>query len=201
MSSCSIVSGSCSLGLGNVAIGYSQLVQVSCVQAAVVTSVTKAAIRCCTRALKQISACLTLVLTLCRQVGVPLSRIFTINPKGQIQKASSAVQSSTWSSLSAINDLVDEMFPPLLPTTSAAAAAAGMSTPPAALSAAGILPADEERQGAVAVVGAAGAGAAGGRVSEDGGAALLPQVVVQPQRDEFNDVQVGVTVWMLLLTY
>jgi hypothetical protein len=47
-------------------------------------------------------------------VGVPLSRTFTINPKGQIQKASTAVQSSTWSSLSAINDLVDEMFPALL---------------------------------------------------------------------------------------
>jgi hypothetical protein len=45
---------------------------------------------------------------------VPLSRTFTINPKGQIQKASTAVQSSTWSSLSAINDLVDEMFPGLL---------------------------------------------------------------------------------------
>lgn len=44
---------------------------------------------------------------------MPLSRTFTINPKGQIQKASTAVQSSTWSSLSAINDLVDEMFPPL----------------------------------------------------------------------------------------
>jgi hypothetical protein len=49
-----------------------------------------------------------------REVGVPLSRTFTINPKGQIQKASTAVQSSTWSSLSAINDLVDEMFPALL---------------------------------------------------------------------------------------
>lgn len=45
---------------------------------------------------------------------MPLSRTFTINPKGQIQKASTAVQSSTWSSLSAINDLVDEMFPGLL---------------------------------------------------------------------------------------
>jgi hypothetical protein len=51
-------------------------------------------------------------------VGVPLSRTFTINPKGQIQKASTAVQSSTWSSLSAINDLVDEMFPALLQHTS-----------------------------------------------------------------------------------
>eukprot|EP00878_Enallax_costatus_P027700 GHUV01029845.1.p1 GENE.GHUV01029845.1~~GHUV01029845.1.p1 ORF type:complete len:237 (+),score=132.32 GHUV01029845.1:84-794(+) len=46
-------------------------------------------------------------------VGVPVSRTFTINPKGQIQKASTALQSSTWSSLSAINDLVDEIFPPL----------------------------------------------------------------------------------------
>jgi hypothetical protein len=44
---------------------------------------------------------------------VPLSRTFTINPKGQIQKASTAVQSSTWSSLSAINELVHEMFPAL----------------------------------------------------------------------------------------
>lgn len=49
---------------------------------------------------------------------MPLSRTFTINPKGQIQKASTAVQSSTWSSLSAINDLVDEMFPALLQHTS-----------------------------------------------------------------------------------
>lgn len=48
---------------------------------------------------------------------MPLSRTFTINPKGQIQKASTAVQSSTWSSLSAINDLVDEMFPALLQHT------------------------------------------------------------------------------------
>eukprot|EP00878_Enallax_costatus_P028108 GHUV01030320.1.p1 GENE.GHUV01030320.1~~GHUV01030320.1.p1 ORF type:complete len:326 (+),score=142.24 GHUV01030320.1:363-1340(+) len=48
-----------------------------------------------------------------KMVGVPVSRTFTINPKGQIQKASTALQSSTWSSLSAINDLVDEIFPPL----------------------------------------------------------------------------------------
>jgi hypothetical protein len=46
-------------------------------------------------------------------VGVPLARTFTINPKGHIQKACSAVQSSTWSSLSAINELVHELFPPL----------------------------------------------------------------------------------------
>ncbi len=48
------------------------------------------------------------------QVGVPLSRIFTINPKGQLQKASTAVQSSTWSSLSAVNELCDEVFPPIV---------------------------------------------------------------------------------------
>lgn len=50
----------------------------------------------------------------CREIGVPLNCTFTIKPKGQIRKASTAVQSSTWSSLSAINDLVDEMFPALL---------------------------------------------------------------------------------------
>jgi hypothetical protein len=44
-------------------------------------------------------------------VGVPLSRTFIINPKGQLVKASSTVQSSTWSSLSAINELVEEVFP------------------------------------------------------------------------------------------
>jgi hypothetical protein len=46
-------------------------------------------------------------------VGVPLSRIFIINPKGEIKKASSQVQSSTWSSLRAINELVHQVFPPL----------------------------------------------------------------------------------------
>lgn len=60
------------------------------------------------------SATVCVLVLCCREVGVPLSRTFTINPKGQIQKASTAVQSSTWSSLSAINDLVDEMFPALL---------------------------------------------------------------------------------------
>jgi hypothetical protein len=59
----------------------------------------------------------------CREVGVPLARTFTINPKGQIQKASTAVQSSTWSSLSAINELVDEMFPALAEASAAASAA------------------------------------------------------------------------------
>jgi hypothetical protein len=44
---------------------------------------------------------------------VPLSRIFIINPKGEIKKASSTVQSSTWSSLRAINELVHQVFPPL----------------------------------------------------------------------------------------
>lgn len=46
-----------------------------------------------------------------REVGVPPSRTFIINPKGQICKGSSVLQSSTWSSLSAINALVDEVFP------------------------------------------------------------------------------------------
>jgi phosphatidate phosphatase LPIN len=46
-----------------------------------------------------------------KEVGVPPARTFIINPKGQISKGSSAVQSSTWSSLSAINQLVDEVFP------------------------------------------------------------------------------------------
>ena len=47
------------------------------------------------------------------QVGVPLSRIFIINPKGELRRASSTMQSSTWSSLSAINDLVHQVFAPL----------------------------------------------------------------------------------------
>jgi phosphatidate phosphatase PAH1 len=46
-----------------------------------------------------------------REVGVPTGRTFIINPKGQICKGSAVLQSSTWSSLSAINSLVDEMFP------------------------------------------------------------------------------------------
>ena len=46
-----------------------------------------------------------------REVGVPPGRTFIINPKGQISKGTSGVQSSTWSSLSAINTLVDEVFP------------------------------------------------------------------------------------------
>jgi hypothetical protein len=48
-----------------------------------------------------------------KEVGVPQGRTFIINPKGHIQKAGSTVQSSTWSSLSAINELVDAMFPAL----------------------------------------------------------------------------------------
>lgn len=48
-----------------------------------------------------------------KEVGVPLGRIFVINPKGEIRKASSAIQSSTWSSLAAINSLVYEVFPPI----------------------------------------------------------------------------------------
>jgi len=59
---------------------------------------------------------------------VPLSRTFTINPKGQIQKASTAVQSSTWSSLSAINDLVDEMFPGLLQHSSSSLSTRGLQS-------------------------------------------------------------------------
>ena len=42
-----------------------------------------------------------------------MGRTFIINPKGHIQKAGSTVQSSTWSSLNAINELVDAMFPAL----------------------------------------------------------------------------------------
>ena len=44
---------------------------------------------------------------------MPLSRIFIINPKGELRRASSTMQSSTWSSLSAINDLVHQVFAPL----------------------------------------------------------------------------------------
>lgn len=77
----------------------------------------------------------------CREVGVPLSRTFIINPKGQLVKASSTVQSSTWSSLSAINELVEEVFPYMeagAPTSSLPPAeeAAVPAIPPAALAAA-----------------------------------------------------------------
>lgn len=48
-----------------------------------------------------------------KEVGVPLHRIFTINPRGEIRKASLALPSSTWASLQAINQLVHEVFPPL----------------------------------------------------------------------------------------
>lgn len=46
-----------------------------------------------------------------KEIGVPAGRVFIINPKGQICKGSAVLQSSTWSSLSAINQLVDEVFP------------------------------------------------------------------------------------------
>ncbi|CAD7699739.1 unnamed protein product [Ostreobium quekettii] len=45
--------------------------------------------------------------------GIPESRIFTINPKGSIVRASSVVQSSTWASLYSNSELVDEVFPPI----------------------------------------------------------------------------------------
>lgn len=44
-------------------------------------------------------------------VGVPTSRIFIINPKGELRKACSAVRTSTWSTLSGLSRLVDSMFP------------------------------------------------------------------------------------------
>ena len=47
------------------------------------------------------------------QVGVPPGRIFTINPKGELRKASVLVQSSALSSLRSINELVGNIFPPL----------------------------------------------------------------------------------------
>ncbi|KAK9812760.1 hypothetical protein WJX72_003248 [[Myrmecia] bisecta] len=47
-------------------------------------------------------------------VGVPPSKIFIINPRGELRKASSTVATSTWASLTGINSLVDEMFPALL---------------------------------------------------------------------------------------
>ncbi|GMH32205.1 hypothetical protein BSKO_00039 [Bryopsis sp. KO-2023] len=48
------------------------------------------------------------------KAGVPPSRIFTINSKGQIIRGSlSSIQTSTWSSLQGINELVDEVFPPV----------------------------------------------------------------------------------------
>jgi hypothetical protein len=65
---------------------------------------------------------------MCREVGVPLGRTFTINPKGQILKAATAVQSSTWSSLSAINDLVDEIFPALPAACTSGDSSRGLST-------------------------------------------------------------------------
>ncbi|GFH31810.1 LNS2 domain-containing protein [Haematococcus lacustris] len=41
-----------------------------------------------------------------REVGVPLGRIFIINPKGELRRTGLAVQSSTWGSLPAVNELV-----------------------------------------------------------------------------------------------
>lgn len=44
--------------------------------------------------------------------GVPSSRIFTINSRGLITRgAASCVQTSTWSTLQNINELVDAVFP------------------------------------------------------------------------------------------
>eukprot|EP00798_Chlamydomonas_sp_ICE-L_P016304 gene16304-22491_t len=48
-----------------------------------------------------------------REVGVPTNRIFIINPKSELRQASLALQTSTLSSLNAINSLVCEIFPPL----------------------------------------------------------------------------------------
>jgi phosphatidate phosphatase PAH1 len=48
-----------------------------------------------------------------RKVGVQPSRIFIINPKGELRPATLAVRSSTLASLRAINDLVHDIFPPL----------------------------------------------------------------------------------------
>ena len=42
-----------------------------------------------------------------------MGRIFIINPKGELRNASVLVQSSTLSSLRAINELVGNIFPPL----------------------------------------------------------------------------------------
>jgi len=44
-------------------------------------------------------------------VGVPVSRIFIINPKGELRKPSSAVITSSLRSLPALTDLVDSLFP------------------------------------------------------------------------------------------
>ncbi|KAL3140747.1 hypothetical protein ABBQ32_005301 [Trebouxia sp. C0010 RCD-2024] len=46
-------------------------------------------------------------------VGVPASKCFIINPKGELRKASSAVATSTWGSLTSVNTIVQAMFPPL----------------------------------------------------------------------------------------
>eukprot|EP00884_Botryococcus_braunii_P022894 jgi/Botrbrau1/9289/Bobra.0111s0014.1 len=46
-------------------------------------------------------------------VGIPASKIFIINPRGELRKASSSVDTSTWSTLKGINDLVHQVFPPL----------------------------------------------------------------------------------------
>ncbi|KAK9822450.1 hypothetical protein WJX81_001736 [Elliptochloris bilobata] len=46
-------------------------------------------------------------------VGIPAAKIFIINPRGELRKASSAVTTSSWSTLVAVNALVHEMFPPV----------------------------------------------------------------------------------------
>lgn len=48
-----------------------------------------------------------------REVGMHASRIFIINPKGELRPAGLAVRSSTLGSLKAINELVHDIFPPL----------------------------------------------------------------------------------------
>jgi len=44
-------------------------------------------------------------------VGVPASRIFIINPKGELRKPSTAVSTSSLRTLSALTALVDALFP------------------------------------------------------------------------------------------
>ena len=68
-------------------------------------------------------------------VGVPASKIFIINPKGELRRASSAVVASSLRSLPAMGTLVDFLFPalkpakkyysPRVPATTTANAAAG----------------------------------------------------------------------------
>ncbi|KAK9789056.1 hypothetical protein WJX73_007244 [Symbiochloris irregularis] len=116
-------------------------------------------------------------------VGVPASKILIINSKGELRKASSAVATSTWSSLGSIAHLVDMMFPPIPQKTLPNIPAPGPSVPPT----------PQDKSAATPQGSAAAAGNESRREASRGaspsGTRLSPALAVPPPREEFTDFQ------------